>query len=78
MDFLQNDQKRTIVFMVVFYTVNTAVHFPFLTEAATPAGIAVIHSAFNISVTKNAASVGKRHSPLSAKPLSARSETHGM
>ena len=27
---------------------------------------------------KNAASVGKRHSPLSAKPLSARSETHGM
>lgn len=22
--------------------------------------------------------VGKRHSPLSAKPLSARSETHGM
>lgn len=41
----------TIVFMVVFYTVNTAVHFQFLTEAATPAGIAVIHSAFNISVT---------------------------
>lgn len=41
----------TIVFMVVFYTVNTAVHFTFLTEAATPAGIAVIHSAFNISVT---------------------------
>ena len=41
----------TIVFMVVFYTVNTAVHFPFLTESATPAGIAVIHSAFNISVT---------------------------
>lgn len=41
----------TIVFMVVFYTVNTVVHFPLLTEAATPAGIAVIHSAFNISVT---------------------------
>ncbi len=41
----------TIVFMVVFYTVNAAVHFQFLTEAATPAGIAVIHSAFNISVT---------------------------
>ena len=41
----------TIVFMVVFYTVNAAVNFPFLTEAATPAGIAVIHSAFNISVT---------------------------
>lgn len=41
----------TIVFMVVFYTVNTAVHFQFLTDAASPAGIAVIHSAFNISVT---------------------------
>ena len=27
---------------------------------------------------KNAASVGKRHSPLSAKPLNARLGTHGM
>lgn len=41
----------TVVFMAVFYTLNAAINFSFLTEAATPAGIAVIHSAFNISAT---------------------------
>lgn len=41
----------TIVFMVVFYTVNSFVHFSFLNESATAAGIAVIHSIFNICST---------------------------
>nr|WP_294679594.1 Na/Pi cotransporter family protein [uncultured Blautia sp.] len=41
----------TILFMSVFYIVNTAVHFSFLGEAATPAGIAILHSTFNITVT---------------------------
>lgn len=41
----------TILFMSVFYIVNAAVHFSFLGEAATPAGIAILHSAFNITVT---------------------------
>ncbi len=38
----------TIVFMVVFYLLNSFMHFAFLANAATPAGIAVIHSLFNI------------------------------
>lgn len=37
--------------MVVFYTLNTFVHFSFLNTAASPAGIAVIHSLFNIGAT---------------------------
>ena len=41
----------TILFMSVFYIINAAVHFSFLGEAATPAGIAILHSAFNITVT---------------------------
>ena len=41
----------TILFMSVFYIVNAAVHFSFLGEAATPAGIAILHSTFNITVT---------------------------
>ncbi|MGN0347707.1 MAG: Na/Pi cotransporter family protein [Lachnospiraceae bacterium] len=41
----------TIVFMVAFYTVNTFVDFVFLNEAANVAGIAVIHSLFNIGAT---------------------------
>lgn len=39
-----------ILFMVIFYTVNAFVHFSFLADAASPFGIAVIHSAFNIFV----------------------------
>ena len=34
-----------------FYTLNTFVHFSFLNTAASPAGIAVIHSLFNIGAT---------------------------
>lgn len=38
----------TVVFMVVFYGLNTIVHFEFLNEQASAWGIAVIHSLFNI------------------------------
>lgn len=41
----------TGIFMIVFYSINAFVHFPFLQEAATPAGIAVIHSVFNVAAT---------------------------
>lgn len=41
----------TVLFMVVFYAVNTQGAFLFLQEAATPFGIAAIHSIFNISTT---------------------------
>lgn len=37
--------------MAVFYTVNAAVHFSFMPQAATPAGIAILHSTFNITAT---------------------------
>jgi len=38
----------TVLFMLVFYSLNHFLHFAFLTEAAGAAGIAVIHSLFNI------------------------------
>lgn len=41
----------TIVFMILFYTINAFVPFRFLDEAANGAGIAVIHSCFNIFAT---------------------------
>lgn len=41
----------TIIFMVVFYSVNSFVTFAFLGESANAAGIAVIHSLFNIGAT---------------------------
>lgn len=41
----------TILFIVVFYTVNAFVDFAFLDNAVSPAGIAVIHSTFNILAT---------------------------
>mgnify|MGYP000024349697 CR=1 FL=1 len=41
----------TVLFMVAFYAVNSFVHFDFLNDAATPMGIAVIHSTFNIAAT---------------------------
>ena len=41
----------TIIFMVVFYSMNTVVDFVFLGKAANAAGIAVIHSLFNIGTT---------------------------
>lgn len=41
----------TVTFMIIFYTLNAFVHFNFLEEVATPAGIAIIHSLFNIAAT---------------------------
>lgn len=41
----------TIVFMVLFYSINAFIHFDFLNDAASPVGIAVIHTVFNIAAT---------------------------
>lgn len=41
----------TVIFMTVFYIVNAFAGFSFFHQAATPAGIAVIHSVFNITAT---------------------------
>lgn len=41
----------TLLFLVVFYTLNSFLHFPFLTRTAGAADIAVIHSLFNIGCT---------------------------
>lgn len=41
----------TVIFMVAFYSINVFVKFAFLNHAANAAGIAVIHSLFNIGAT---------------------------
>ncbi len=41
----------TVIFMSVFYTVNFFSPFEFLQNNATPVGIAVMHSSFNIGAT---------------------------
>ena len=41
----------TAIFMVLFYAINAFVHFAFLAYSATPVGIAVIHSCFNVAAT---------------------------
>lgn len=41
----------TAVFMIVFYALNAFLHFAFLDQAANGAGIALVHSAFNIAAT---------------------------
>ncbi len=41
----------TTCFMVVFYSVNAFVHFEFLSDTASAASIAVIHSVFNVLAT---------------------------
>ncbi len=41
----------TVLFMVSFYAINHFVHFEFLSRSANVAGIAVIHSLFNIGAT---------------------------
>ena len=41
----------TIIFMILFYTINTFVHFSFLEHSANAVGIAIIHSTFNIFAT---------------------------
>ena len=39
---------KTVVFMVIFYSLNSIFHFAFANEPTTAVGIAVIHSTFNI------------------------------
>ncbi len=41
----------TAIFMIVFYSLNAFLQFGFLAEAANPAGIAIVHSVFNITAT---------------------------
>lgn len=41
----------TILFMTVFYFINVIKPFPFMQEAATPFGIAAVHSIFNLAAT---------------------------
>ena len=41
----------TVLFMVIFYALNSVFHFSFMHEAANTVGIAVIHTAFNITAT---------------------------
>lgn len=38
-------------FVIVFYTLQAFFHFAFLNDAATPWGIAIIHSIFNVAAT---------------------------
>lgn len=41
----------TVVFMVLFYTLNSFLTFGFLTQPANAAGIAVVHTVFNVFAT---------------------------
>lgn len=41
----------TVLFMIVFYTLNAFLHFAFLGQATNAAGVAVIHSVFNVIAT---------------------------
>ena len=41
----------TAVFMIVFYMLNAFLHFSFLDQAANGAGIALVHTTFNIAAT---------------------------
>lgn len=41
----------TVLFMIVFYTLNAFLHFAFLGQATNAAGVAVIHSIFNVIAT---------------------------
>ncbi len=41
----------TVIFLGVFYLLNSVVHFSFMDSMATPAAIAVTHSVFNVTAT---------------------------
>lgn len=41
----------TVMFMIIFYSINAFVHFGFLDDKANGMGIAVIHTSFNILAT---------------------------
>lgn len=38
----------TIIFMIVFYSINAVIHFSFLDDSANAVGIAIIHTLFNV------------------------------
>ncbi|MBO4396081.1 MAG: Na/Pi cotransporter family protein [Eubacterium sp.] len=40
---------KTISFMAIFYTINSFIHFPFLSASASLVGIALIHSLINVA-----------------------------
>ena len=40
-----------VIFLVIFYSLNAFIHFEFLADSTNAAGIAVVHSAFNIAAT---------------------------
>ena len=64
----------TMLFMAVFYAINAAVHFSFMTQAATPAGIAILHSAFNITATLVLLPFGKALEKLACFTIRDRKE----
>ncbi len=41
----------TIIFMTIFYTLNALLNFGFMGQPASAAGIAVVHSCFNVTAT---------------------------
>lgn len=41
----------TVIFMIVFYSLNAVMHFAFLQDAADSAGIALVHTGFNVLAT---------------------------
>ena len=41
----------TVIFMSAFYTLHSLIGFPFMVKAVSPAGIAVLHSTFNVAAT---------------------------
>ena len=49
----------TILFMAVFYGINAFVHFAFLSDVASGATIAIIHSVFNVAATLVLLPLGK-------------------
>lgn len=41
----------TVVFLVIFYIISATVNLPFLADAVTPLGIAIVHTIFNVLAT---------------------------
>lgn len=41
----------TVIFMIVFYSLNAFLHFEFMSDPANKAGIALVHTGFNIMAT---------------------------
>ena len=64
----------TMLFMAVFYAINAAVHFSFMEQAATPAGIAILHSTFNITATLVLLPFGKALEKLACLTIRDRKE----